>query len=64
MADGKKIVNVNEASGNELWRWQSRSGNVLIIIAGCPTLRFVKGGIPRGDGGTAVFAVSLRPSAH
>ena len=33
MTDGTRIVNVNEASGNELWRWQPESGTVQIIAA-------------------------------
>jgi hypothetical protein len=31
--DGNQIVDVNEASGNELWSWQPESGTVEIIAA-------------------------------
>src|ERR1700685_4057743 len=33
LTDGNQIVNVNEASGNELWRWQPSQGTVQIIAA-------------------------------
>jgi hypothetical protein len=33
MTDGNQLLNINEASGNELWRWQPNSGTVEIIAA-------------------------------
>jgi len=33
ISDGNQIVNINESSGSELWRWQPSSGTVQIVAA-------------------------------